>query len=69
MIARPFIGEPGNFTRTANRHDYSLQPPEKTVLDLLKDEGLEVIGVGKIKDILLTGLTKHYPISNNMENR
>lgn len=68
VIARPFIGEPGNFTRTANRHDYSLQPPEKTVLDLLKDEGLEVIGVGKIKDIFAEqGLTKHYPISNNME--
>ncbi|OQY26333.1 MAG: phosphopentomutase, partial [Anaerolineaceae bacterium 4572_5.1] len=51
VIARPFIGEPGNFTRTANRHDYSVVPPEATVLDNLKDAGLMVLGIGKINDI------------------
>ena len=43
VIARPFIGEPGNFTRTSNRHDYSLQPPAVTMLDQLKDSGREVL--------------------------
>jgi phosphopentomutase len=51
IIARPFTGSPGNFTRTANRHDYSLQPPAKTVLDAFKEKGEEVTGVGKIHDI------------------
>ena len=51
VIARPFIGEPGKFTRTANRHDFSLEPPKETVLDALKKAGLATIGVGKIHDI------------------
>ena len=51
VIARPFIGQPGSFTRTANRHDFSLEPPADTLLDLLQAKGLDTIGVGKINDI------------------
>ncbi len=52
VIARPFIGnKKGEFKRTTNRHDYSLKPPKKTVLDYLKSAGKDVIGVGKIYDI------------------
>jgi phosphopentomutase len=51
VIARPFVGTPGNFTRTANRHDFSLEPPKQTLLDGLKAAGRDVIAVGKIKDI------------------
>lgn len=51
VIARPFIGEPGNFTRTPRRHDFSIEPPETTMLDMLSEAGLETIGVGKINDI------------------
>lgn len=50
VIARPFIGEPGHFERT-RRHDFSLEPPGRTMLDVLKDAHLEVRGVGKIYDI------------------
>lgn len=51
VIARPFVGTPGNFTRTANRHDYSLIPPKDTMCDLLMRAGKDVIGIGKIYDI------------------
>ena len=51
VIARPFVGQPGSFTRTANRRDFSLKPPEKTVLDHIKDAGKTVAAVGKIEDI------------------
>ena len=51
VIARPFVGEPGNFTRTVRRHDYSLEPTGTTMLDILKNEGKDVLGVGKIYDI------------------
>ncbi len=51
VIARPFIGKPGAFKRTANRHDFSLEPPRKTLLDALQEAGLATIGVGKIYDI------------------
>lgn len=52
VIARPFItAENGGFVRTTNRHDYSLKPPKKTVLDYIKAAGKDVIGVGKIYDI------------------
>ena len=51
VIARPFIGEPGNFTRTPRRHDYSLIPPKTTMLDVLKENGYATRGVGKIYDI------------------
>ena len=52
VIARPYVGKKkGEFTRTANRHDYALKPFGKTALDALKDGGLEVISIGKINDI------------------
>ena len=51
VIARPFVGTPGNFSRTANRHDYSLLPPKDTMCDLLMRAGKDVIGIGKIYDI------------------
>lgn len=51
VIARPFVGTPGNFTRTSNRHDYALKPFERTVMNEMKDAGLDVIALGKISDI------------------
>ena len=52
VIARPFVGTPEEgFTRTSNRHDYSLEPPARTMLDAVKGAGLSSIGVGKINDI------------------
>ncbi|WP_320019277.1 phosphopentomutase [Labilibaculum manganireducens] len=52
VIARPYLGSgEGNFARTANRHDYSVTPPAPTVLDRLSESGLDVIGIGKTKDI------------------
>ncbi len=52
VIARPFLGDSANgFKRTANRHDYSLEPPAKTMLDAIKEAGLDSIAVGKIHDI------------------
>ncbi len=58
VIARPFVGEPGDFTRTAHRRDFSLEPPRPTLLDLLTSAGYEVRGVGKIEDLFAhRGLT------------
>jgi len=51
VIARPFIGEPGNYERTPNRHDFSLEPPRPNYLSLVRDTGQKVYGVGKINDI------------------
>lgn len=51
VIARPFVGEFPNYERTTNRHDFSLKPPKKTMLNLLLDAGKDVIAVGKINDI------------------
>ncbi|MEG0753255.1 MAG: phosphopentomutase [Angelakisella sp.] len=51
IIARPFLGTPGSFMRTSNRHDYSLLPPAPTLLDALCEHGMDSIGVGKINDI------------------
>ena len=51
VIARPFVGEKGNFTRTSHRHDFSIEPSGTTMLDQLKGAGKSVIAVGKIKDI------------------
>jgi phosphopentomutase len=67
VIARPFIGEPGSFTRTERRKDYSLQPPGTTILDAVKESGMEVMGVGKIEDIFdHRGLTMSNHTGNNM---
>jgi phosphopentomutase len=66
VIARPFIGEPGSFQRTRNRHDYSVSPPEKTLLNYVQEAGFDVIGVGKISDIFNgSGVTESYPMNNN----
>jgi phosphopentomutase len=51
VIARPFVGEPGNYTRTPNRHDWSLKPRQPNYLTLVREAGNEVYGVGKIHDI------------------
>ena len=61
VIARPFVGEKaGAFKRTANRHDFSLEPPKATLLDAVKAAGLDSIGVGKIYDIFAgIGTTEH----------
>ena len=68
VIARPFVGEEGNFTRTANRHDYSFPAPEKTLLDDLKETGKDVIGIGKIEDIFASrGVTRSVRTKNNDE--
>jgi phosphopentomutase len=68
VIARPFVGEPGNFTRTERRKDFSLVPPQDTVLDVLKAAGREVMGVGKIEDIFAhRGLTRSNHTPNNAE--
>lgn len=66
IIARPFNGEIGDFKRTSNRHDYALKPPHKTTLDHLKDNGYDVISVGKINDIFDSeGITKAYKSKSN----
>ncbi len=68
VIARPFIGELGNFTRTPNRRDYSLDPFEKTVLDFASDAGYDVMAVGKIEDIFNgKGITKEVHTKDNMD--
>ncbi|ERK28417.1 phosphopentomutase [Clostridium intestinale] len=51
VIARPYLGEPGNFSRTSNRKDYALLPPHATALDKLQESGVKVMAVGKIEDI------------------
>ena len=51
VIARPFEGEIGSFRRTANRHDFSIEPPEETILDTLQQNGFDTIAIGKITDI------------------
>ena len=68
IIARPYVGEPGNFTRTGNRRDYALNPEGDTVLDNLKNSGYDVIAIGKINDIFNgCGITKTTHTGNNLE--
>ncbi len=68
VIARPFIGSSGSYTRTSNRHDFSLEPPRRTMLDYLKDSGLDSIAVGKIYDIFAGhGITDHTFTSGNTD--
>ncbi|MDK2793736.1 MAG: phosphopentomutase [Caldanaerobacter sp.] len=68
VIARPFIGSPGNFVRTANRKDFSLKPFGPTVLDMLKEAGYQVYAVGKIEDIFAgQGITDSIHTGNNDE--
>lgn len=68
VIARPFIGEPGNFTRTTNRHDYALKPFGRTVMNELVDAGYDVIAIGKISDIYNgEGITESVRTISNMD--
>jgi phosphopentomutase len=63
VIARPFHGEPGTYEReNENRHDHGISPPKETYMDLIKDAGLSVVAVGKIRDIFDgRGITEHLP--------
>ena len=66
VIARPFTGTPGNFTRTTRRHDFSLQPPKVTMLDQLSGAGFDVLSVGKIIDIFAEkGITEYVRTTGN----
>lgn len=68
VIARPFTGANGDYTRTPRRHDFSLEPPAVTMLDQLKDAGMDVISVGKIKDIFAgRGITEAVYTKGNEE--
>ncbi len=66
VIARPFVGSPGHFTRTANRHDYAREPFGDTLLDLLSRAGVPVIAVGKTSDLFAgRGIRKRLPTSSD----
>ncbi len=68
VIARPFTGESGAYKRTERRHDFSLMPPSVTMLDQLKENGYDVVAVGKINDIFAgKGITEHTYTKNNQE--
>src|SRR6266542_415847 len=68
VITRPFIGEPGNYERTANRHDYSLEPRRPNYLTLVRDTGAKVHGVGKIGDIFAgQDIDESHPTKSNLD--
>ena len=68
VIARPFTGEPGNYERTPNRHDFSLEPKRPNYLSLVRDAGLPVHGVGKIFDIFAgVDIDESHPTKSNVE--
>ncbi|WP_096434778.1 phosphopentomutase [Alteribacter populi] len=68
IIARPFIGSPGQWERTSNRHDYALKPFGRTVMNELKDSGYDSIAIGKISDIYDgEGITKSLRTTSNMD--
>ncbi|KLL64321.1 phosphopentomutase, partial [Streptococcus agalactiae] len=67
IIARPYVGEPGNFTRTANRHDYAVSPFEDTVLNKLDQAGIDTYAVGKINDIF-NGSGINHDMGHNKSN-
>jgi phosphopentomutase len=68
VIARPFEGKPGAFRRTERRHDYAVEAPYPMLLDLLREAGVEVTGVGKIPDIFVgRGISSALPGTNNQE--
>lgn len=69
VIARPFLGEPGSFYRTENRHDYAVPPPRQNLLPLLSDNGLDVVCIGKIASIYdSTGVTQDLTARNNEQS-
>jgi len=68
VIARPFVGEPGAFRRTANRHDYALNPTGETLLDKLTAEGIPVLSIGKVKDLFASrGIARAFPTATDGE--
>ena len=68
VIARPYVGTSGNFTRTTNRHDFSLEPTKDTILDVIKAQGMEVLSVGKIYDIFAhRGMTDYVYTTGNTD--
>jgi phosphopentomutase len=68
VIARPFVGAPGSFTRTANRHDYAVPPPEGMLLDVLARQGAPVVSVGKIADVFLgRGVSASFKTKSNAD--
>ena len=68
IIARPYVGTPGNFTRTSNRHDYALDPVSDTVLDNLKNSNYDVISIGKIADVFNNcGITQSIKTKDNLD--
>lgn len=68
VIARPFTGEPGAFTRTSNRHDYAVPPPTGMLLDRLAESGIPAVSVGKIADVFLgRGITAGYKTKTNAD--
>ena len=68
VIARPFVGTYPDYQRTVNRHDFSLEPPEKTMLDHIKESGRDVLAVGKINDIFAgRGVTEFVRTAGNAE--
>src|SRR3989442_7953623 len=68
VIARPFKGEPGNYERTPNRHDFSLEPKRPNYLSLVRDAGVKVFGVGKIGDIFAgRDIDESHPTKSNIE--
>lgn len=68
VIARPYVGQPGSFKRTPNRHDYAVKPPQPTVLNALMDKGLDTIAVGKIHDIFDgEGISASHPTKSNSD--
>ncbi|HSE30358.1 MAG TPA: phosphopentomutase [Pyrinomonadaceae bacterium] len=69
VIARPFLGEPGGFYRTENRHDYAVAPPRENLLPALADAGLDVVCIGKIASIYDSlGVTKDLTARNNEQS-
>ncbi len=69
VIARPFLGKPGNFYRTENRHDYAVPPPRANLLPALKDEDLDVVCIGKIASIYDSmGVTEDLTAKNNQQS-
>jgi phosphopentomutase len=68
VIARPFVGVPGNYTRTPNRHDFSLEPRRPNYLSLVRDAGHTVYGVGKIADIFAgCDVDESFPTKSNVD--
>jgi len=68
VIARPFVGEPGNYTRTPNRHDWSLKPRQPNYLTLLRETGAEVHAVGKVSDIFAgVDIDHSHPTNSNLD--